>query len=231
MLQPQIDLYMDAHKGQRLRFSMISKAAGTLNIGNLDAMTSLENEIISFREHMSFHADREEKFIHPLLSERVPGGTNRLNEDHRNMHRQLDDLVASFGEMKKKSMDFEKLQEMAHEFYLAWNRFMLFYLGHIDYEEEYAMPMLQKLCSYDELVNARGKILGGQEPKSMMYSLEMILPALSPNERFLVLSQGLKSMPPEASQSAIRIAEHVLAPEDWLSLKKMLKLQETAPNI
>ncbi len=209
---------------------MISKAAGTLDISNQDAMISLENEITSFREHMFFHADREEKIIHPLLSERVPGGANRLNEDHRNMHRQLDDLVASFGEIKKKSMDFEKLQEIVQEFYLAWNRFMSFYLGHIDYEEEYAMPMLQKLCTYDELADARGKILGGQEPKSMTYSLQMILPALSPNERFLVLSQGLRSMPPEVSQGVIKIAEHALAPEDWLSLKKMMKLQETASN-
>ncbi len=229
-MQAQIDLYIDAHKGQRLRFSMIGKAAGTLDINNQDAMISLENEIISFREHMSLHADREEKFIHPLLSERIPGGANRLIEDHRNMHRQFDELAASFGEMKKKSMNFEKLPEIVQEFYLAWNRFMSFYLGHIDYEEEHAMPALQKLCTNDELADARAKLLGGQEPRSMMYSLEMILPALSPNERFLVLSQGLKSMPPEASQGAIKIAEHVLAPEDWLSLKKMLKLQEMAPS-
>ncbi len=165
MLQPQIDLYMDAHKGQRLRFSMISKAAGTLNIGNLDAMTSLENEIISFREHMSFHADREEEFIHPLLSERVPGGANRLNEDHRIMHRQFNELLVSFGEMRKKPMDFEKLQEIAQEFYLAWNRFTAFYLNHIDYEEEYAMPTLWKLCAYDELANARGKNLRVPRPQ------------------------------------------------------------------
>ncbi len=228
---PQIDLYIDAHKGQRLRFSMISKAAGTLDINNQEALTSLENEILSFQEHMFLHASHEEKFIHPLLSERVPGGENRLNEDHRTMHRQFDELVACFGEMKKKPTDFEKLQEIAQEFYLAWNRFMSFYLNHIDYEEEYAMPTLRNLCTYDELVDARGKILGNQEPKSMMYSLEMILPALNPTERFLVLSQGLKSMPPEASQGALKIAEHVLTPEDWLSLKKKLKLEETTSNI
>ncbi len=223
-MQPQIDLYIDAHKGQRLKFSMISTAAGTLDINNQEASTSLENEITSFREHMFLHAGHEERFIHPLLSERIPGGASRLNEDHRNMHTQLDELIATFGEMKRKPPDFEKRQEIAHEFYLAWNRFMSFYLGHIDYEEEHAMPALQKLCSYDELDDARKKILGGQEPKSMMYSLEMILPALSPNERFLVLSQGLKNAPPEAFQGAIKIAEHVLAPEDWLSLKKLLNL-------
>ncbi len=224
-MENQIDLYRDAHKGQRLKFSMISKATGTLEASNQGALSSLESEIISFREQMFLHANHEEKFIHPLISERVPGGANRLNEDHQIMHRQFDEIVACFGEMKKKSMDFEKLQEIAQELYLAWNRFTAFYLSHIDYEEEQAMPTLRKLCTYDELANARGKILGGQDPKSMMYSLGMILPALSPTERFLVISQGLKGMPPEASQGALKIAENVLAAEDWLSLKKMLKLE------
>ena len=209
---------------------MISKAAGTLDINNQEALTSLENEIISFREHMFLHASHEEKFIHPLLSEKVPGGANKLNEDHSIMHQQFDAIIACFEEMKNKPTDFEKLQDLAQEFYLAWNRFTSFYLSHIDYEEEHAMPTLRKLCTYDELSEARGKILGGQDPKSKMYSLEMILPALSPNERFLVLSQGLKNVPPEASQGALKIAEHVLSPEDWLSLKKMLKLEETASN-
>src|SRR5512137_825765 len=99
---------------------MISKAAGTLDINNQEALTSLGNEIILFREHMFLHASREEIFIHPLLSERVPGGANRLNEDHRNMHRHFDELVASLEEMKKKPLDFGKLQEIAQEFYLAW---------------------------------------------------------------------------------------------------------------
>ncbi len=209
---------------------MISKAAGTLDVNNQEALTSLENEIVLFREHMFLHASREENFIHPLLSERVPGGANRLNEDHRNMHRQFDELVADLDNTKKKPMNFEKLQAIAQELYLAWNRFMTFYLSHIDYEEEYAMPTLRKLCTYDELADARGKLLGGQEPKSMTYSLEMILPALNPTERFLVLSQGLKGMPPEASQGALKIAEHALAPEDWLLLKKMLKLEEMDSN-
>ncbi len=224
-MENQIDLYRDAHKGQRLRFSAISNATGTLDINNQEALTSLENEIISFREHMFLHANHEEKFIHPLLSERVPGGANRLNEDHQTMHRQFDEIVACFGEITKKPADFEKLQEITTELYLSWNRFMAFYLSHIDYEEDHAMPALIKLCTYDELVSIRGKILGGQDPKSMMYSLGMILPALSPTERYLVISQGLKGMPPEAAQGALKVAEHVLALEDWLSLKKLLKLE------
>ena len=107
-MQNQVNLYTFVHKGQRARFSMISKAAGTLDANDQNALVSLENEILTFKEHMFRHAELEEKFIHPILSERVPGGANRLNEDHKIMHRQFDDLVACFGEIKKKQTDFEK---------------------------------------------------------------------------------------------------------------------------
>ena len=204
---------------------MISKAAGTLNLNDENDLTALENAILSFREHMFLHASHEEKFIHPLLSERVPGGANRLNEDHRIMHRQFDELVACFGEIKRKLKDFEKGEELSQEFYLAWNRFMSFYLSHIDYEEETVMPALWKLSTYDELSNIRGKILGDAAPKELMDNLGMILPAMNPTERFTILNQGRATMPPEAFQAGLKIAEHVLSSEDWSLLKKMLKLE------
>lgn len=205
---------------------MISKGAGTINLNDENAFTALENEILLFREHMFLHADHEEKFIHPLLSEKVPGGANRLNEDHRIMHRQFDDLVACFGELKKKPKDFEKLEELSHEFYLSWSRFMSFYLSHIDYEEETVMPTLWKLCTYDELVNTHGKIMGDQTPKELMDNLGIILPAMNLTQRTSILNQARATLPPEAFQAGLKIAEHVLSPEDWSLLKKILKLED-----
>ena len=139
-LQSQVDLYGGPHKGQRLRFFMISKASGTLDVNDQNAVAALESELASFRDNMFLHANIEEKFIHPLLSERVPGGADKLNEDHRIMHKQFDELVGCLGEIKKKPRD-----ELSLEFYLAWNRFISFYFNHIDYEEEHVMPMLWEL--------------------------------------------------------------------------------------
>ncbi len=217
---------MDPHKGQRLKFSMISKAAGNLDPNDENAPTALENEILSFREQMFLHADHEDKFIHPILSEKVPGGADKLTEDHRIMHRQFDDLLACLGEIKKKLKDFEKREDLFQEFYLAWSRFMSFYISHIDYEEETVMPTLWKLCTYDELVNIRGKILGDETLKMLMYNLGMMLPAVNPTDRFSILNQIRAAMPPEAFQTSLKIAEHVLSSEEWSLLKKMLKLED-----
>ena len=67
-------MYTNIHKGQRVRFFMIGKIAGNLNANDQNALTALESELASFREHMYLHAGHEEKVVHPLLSKRVPEG-------------------------------------------------------------------------------------------------------------------------------------------------------------
>lgn len=223
-MQGQIDFYTGAHKGQRAEFSKISMAAGTLNTNDQNAISALEEELGMFREKMYLHARLEEKFIHPLLSTRIPGGADRLNADHKIMHKQLDELLTCFGEIKKKPADFEKSEDLSLEFYRAWARFTIFYLNHIDYEEENVMPSLWKLCTNDELFETFKKVLADQTPKELMDNLKFMLPAINTKERVLILTAGRATMPPEAFQAAIKIAEQVLAPQDLASLKTALKL-------
>lgn len=192
----QIDLYFSVHKGQRNRFFIISVKAGTIDWADQNTIDRLQEELESFREHMRLHAALEEKFIHPLLSERVPGGSRKLYEDHRMMHQQFDDLLAHFKRVKAKSTDFEKRQELALESYRAWNRFIAFYFTHIDYEEEDVQPSLWKLCTSKELVETFKLILANQTPKELMGNLEMMLPAMSLNERVSLLNEGRVNMPP-----------------------------------
>jgi hypothetical protein len=223
-LQSQIDFYIGPHKGQRAEFSKISKAAGTLNISDQKAILSLEEELNIFREDMFVHARLEEKFVHPLLSQRVPGGADKLNEDHKIMHKQFDELLACFEEIKKKPEDFEKVEDLSLEFYRAWSRFTAFYLNHIDYEEEHVMPSLWKLCTNDELLEAFKKILADQTPKELMNNIKLMLPAMNQKERVMILTAGRATTPPEAFQAALKIVEQVLTAEDFTSLKTALKL-------
>jgi hypothetical protein len=223
-MENQIDLYTGIHKGQRVRFFTISKEAGSIDCADQKAMDRLQEELESFREHMRLHAALEEKFIHPLLSERVPGGSRKLEEDHRIMHQQLDDLVAHFKGVKAKSSDFEKQQELVLEFYRAWNRFTAFYFMHIDYEEEYVQPSLWKLCTSMELEETFRLILADQTPKELMGNLELILPAISMGERISLLNEGRANMPPEAFQAVLKLAEHVLNTADWIALKSKLMI-------
>ena len=222
IMSSQIDLYRDVHKGQRSRFFKIATQAGVLDYTDSKALNTLHNELYSFREHMRLHAHVEEKFIHTVLSQRVPGGARRLEEDHRVLRQEFDDLIAHFDGIRAKPADFEKRGELALEFYRAWSRFLAFYFMHIDREEEHIMPLLWKLCTVEELAETHKLMITSQKQEELVEDFEMILPNATPQERIEILGMVRVTMPPEAYQESLKIAERILKPNDWKTLKTEL---------
>jgi hemerythrin-like domain-containing protein len=221
----QIDLYESIHKGQRRRFFNIAIQAGTINHADQKALDKLFDELKTFNEHMHLHAGLEEKFIHPLLAKKVPGGARRLEEDHRIIHQKFDDLVAHFDAIKTEHADFQKRRELALEFYRAWNRFLSFYFIHINREEEQITPILWKLCTEEELATTFRSILTSQTPAEITENFEMMLPAINLQERVEMLGGGRAIMPPEVFQGFLKLAQRVLNPDDWTTLKQKLGIQ------
>jgi hypothetical protein len=164
----------------------------------------------------------EEKYIHPVLSEMVPGGARKLEEDHRIINQRFDDLVAHLDGIRSKSGDLEKRRELVLEFYRAWNRFIAYYFTHINVEEERVMPILWKLCTNEELAATFRTIIASQKPEELRENFEMMLPAMNLYERVDMINQGRSTMPPEAFQAFLKLAEHLLSPDDWKALKSKL---------
>jgi len=224
-MSSQIDLYVDVHKGQRRRFFNIATQAGILDYTDTKAIDTLYDELYSFREHMRLHAHLEEKFIHTVLSQRVLGGARKLEEDHRVMRQEFDDLITHFDGIRAKPADFEKRGELALEFYRAWNRFIAFYFMHINREEEQIMPVLWKLCTVEELAETHRLMITNQTQEELVEDFEMILPNANLQERVEILGTvQVVTMPPEAYQEFLKLAERILEPNDWTTLKTKLGL-------
>jgi len=223
-MSSNIDLYRDVHKGQRHRFLTIATQAGKLDYTDPKALDTLKDELYSFREHMRLHAHVEEKFIHTILSQRVPGGARQLEEDHRIVRQEFDDLIAHFDSLRDKPVDFEKRGELALEFYRAWSRFIAFYFMHIDREEEQIMPALWKLCTVEELAETHKLMINDQKQEELVEDFEMILPNANLPERVEILGQLRVLMPPEVYQESLKLAERLLEPNDWASLRRELGL-------
>lgn len=224
-MSSQIDLYVDIHKGQRRRFFNIATQAGILDYTDQKAIDKLYDELVSFRKHMHLHASIEERFIHTVLSQRVPGGARQLEEDHRVMRQAFDDLITQFDGIRTKPLDFEKRGELALEFYRAWNRFMAFYFTHINREEEDIMPLLWKVCTVEELAETHKLMITNQTQEELVEDFEMILPNANLQERVEILGQVQVIQPPEWYEGALKLAERILEPNDWAALKKELGLK------
>jgi iron-sulfur cluster repair protein YtfE (RIC family) len=198
--------------------------AGAINYSNRSAVEELYNDLKELREEMHQHATLEETHIHPLLSERVPGGAIELEQDHREMHQRLDHLIAHFETIRTQSPEFEKSRELELEFYRAMNRFNAFYLVHINKEEEIVQPTLRSLCTDKEMRSVFGKILANQTPDQLTQNMRIMLPAMNPDERADMFFAAKSGMPTQAFQSFMKLAEQVLKPDDWLSLKSRLEV-------
>lgn len=218
-MSSQIDLYRDIHKGQRCRFFNIATQAGTLDYTDQKALDRLYDELFSFREHMRLHAHVEEKFIHTVLSQRVPGGAQQLEEDHRIIRQEFDNLITQFDGIRAQPLDFEKRGELALEFYRAWSRFIAFYFTHINREEEEIMPILWKLCTVQELFETHKAMITDQKQEELVEDFEMILPNANFQERIEILGTMRVLSSPEAYQEFLKIAERMLVPNDWANLK------------
>ncbi len=221
-MSANIDLYRDVHKGQRRRFLNIVTQAGALDYNDPKALDKIYDELCSFREHMRLHAHLEERFIHTILAQRVPGGARQLEEDHIAMRQEFDDLITQFEGIRATPADFEKRGELALEFYRAWSRFIAFYFMHIDREEEQVMPVLWKLCTVMELAEIHRLMITNQKKEEIVEDFEMILPNANPRERVEILGTLRVLMSREEYQEFLKLAESLLEPRDWEVLKKEL---------
>jgi 3-phenylpropionate/trans-cinnamate dioxygenase ferredoxin subunit len=220
----EIDLYVGIHKGQRHRFFSIATQAGILDYANHKTVDALYDELYSFREHLRVHAHVEEKFIHPVLSQRVPGGAMQLEEDHRLIRQEFDDLIANIDGLRAKPVDFEKCAELALEFYRAWNRFMAFYFMHVNREEEQVMPALWKLCTVEELAEIHKLMIINQTHEQLVEDFKMMLPNANLKEQVEILGSVRATLSPEEYQGFIKLAEQILDPKNWANLKTKLGL-------
>jgi hypothetical protein len=219
MNSEQVDVYTGVHKGQRQRLFSLAIRAGQMDYTDPSALEAFLPELRNLKEEFRLHASLEEKYVHPLLSKRVPGGARKLSKDHFEMHQHFDDLVLHYENIMGTVGTFEKQRELGLEFYRAWNRFISFYLSHINVEEEEIMPTLWTLCRNEELADVFASIIASQTPAEFSENLEMILPAMNADERSGILLYGKTHMPQQAFQEACELAKRVLDPRDWGVLK------------
>jgi len=214
-----LNMYAGIHKGQRLALFRLSMRAGALDNNDKKDFKSFRNDLAALRDEVREHIKHEETYVHPFLRERVPGAAKDLEDDHRDTERMFDELVDDFDGIMGKPIEFDKLFELCLEFYRALNRFITHYLVHINKEEEYIQPALWFVCTGDELWKAMCKILASLSPQQAMQDLSIIIPADNIDglvELYLVAKDAI---PPEGFKAACDLAQRLLSPPVWDSLK------------
>jgi hemerythrin-like domain-containing protein len=221
---PGPQLYSLIHKGIRARLYAFSTRAGKVNYANTAQVGEFSADFAALCANIRLHHTAEEEFIHPLVSDRIPGGAVRLEEEHRLVDEQLKQMSSHLAGLAEKTAAFERYKDLGLEFYLSYNRFVAFFLQHIDDEEEHIQRSLFDLCTAQELGSTFGRILASQKPEHTAENLKTVFAAANLDD-LTSLFMGAKSLvPPEAYANALRMAQEILEPSQWAELKGRLGL-------
>jgi Hemerythrin HHE cation binding domain len=219
------DIYSGIHKGQRLALFRLAMRVGALDHADKKAVEAFRRDITDLREEFFLHAEHEEKLLHPFMQDRVPGMARDLEEDHRNMHLMFDDLVRHFDGIADGEAGFERRNELCLEYYRALNRFISFYLAHIDKEEERVQPALWAVCTPGELGAAFAKILASQTPKEAQLNLTLMFSSMNIGELTDLLMAAKRVVTPQMLSAVRDIAKATLDPQSWDALRSRAGLE------
>jgi hemerythrin-like domain-containing protein len=221
----QHPLYAPIHKGLRSRLFEVSAKAGRMDCADQDTLNGFYDEFGSLVASIRSHHSMEENFFHPLLAQKVPGGAEKLEEEHHIVDRMLDNLMTHLDMVRSKSTDSYKRRELGQEFYLAYNRFIAFFLNHIDGEEEHVQPALKNLCTARELDNAEVSVVTSQKPEEGLQNLQMMLSAANVDDIAEIIAMARDAVPPELMQGALQLAESILDARNWGALKEKVGIK------
>lgn len=171
----RIDFYTKVHKGLRAALFTLSQRAAAADYASPASVASLTSDFATLLAKLSAHAGHEERFIHPLLEEKL--GPTGLDAEHaelealqRELERRLDEVASS---------PAARLAGLA--FYRALNAFIARYLQHLDHEEA-TMPLLWERCSDHELRAVMARFGASRTLDETLADIGWMLPALSAEE-------------------------------------------------
>ncbi len=216
-----VALYTPVHKGLRAHLCRVSTKAGTLDYADQAAVTQFYHEFEAFKVQMQLHHEWEERALHPLLSTEVPDCVEHLEKEHREARARFDHLLTHLDVTRKQSNP-EKQRARGIEFYLALNRFIAFFIHHLSEEEERAQPALWNLSTTAELIDAVQTSFD-VPPEQAKASIVMVIAAANVEELVSLFTYMKASVPPSALQNALNLAERILNPRDWETLKFRLE--------
>jgi hypothetical protein len=210
-------LYTLSHKGLRARLFKVSIKAGALDYNNQAAVNAFYKELRAVGTQMYLHHEWEERAIHPLLRDEVPGCVEHLETTHREARHRFDQLASHLDKAREQTTVGKK-QALGLEFYLALNRFIIFFLEHLNDEEEHVQPALWNLSTPKELAAVAETPIDAP-PEQLRANLVMIIAAANIEELIDLFAKMKARTRPTAFQNAVKLAERILSARDWKTLK------------
>jgi hypothetical protein len=219
--QARYDLYGPVHKGLRRAMTDMLVRLGAADFNDDDARRRLLDDLTALLEVSRSHILHEEQHIHAALEahdHRVVSDAAHAHDHHRDSFETLEALIADATLAEPAARP-----AAARALYLAFSVFVADDLAHMAHEEQVMQPILHARFTDAELAALEGAILADLSPAESMLFMRMMLPAVSPDERFAMLS-GMRAAAPAPAFEAVmqQAARPALDDAQWEELTRRL---------
>ena len=221
------DFYGPIHKGLRLALGQLLARLGSVELRDSAAVAGLLADLRAQLALSAAHLQHEDNYVHGALEQRAPGLSDALEDQHHRHRETFAELEALAAALETAEPDGRAAA--ARALYLRFSQFVAEDFEHMADEETRILPLLQQLFSDAELIEIEASILAATGPEEMIATGRMILPAMRPDERLVLMQEVRRSAPPEGFDALMELAARPSLPEtEFLALRRGLGLDLAA---
>lgn len=221
-LNGRYDLYGAVHKGLRKAGCELLVRLGSTDFDHPEDSEEVLALLRTYLMLAASHVGHEDEHIHAALAARgvATDTVDHQHDDHREAFDQLEALARAV----ETAWPLHR-RATGRKLYLAFAAYLAEDLAHMHEEETVTARALWNRFTDDELSAIELKIVSSLTPEKNMAFMRIMIPAMNPLERALMLGAMQKGAPPEIFDAVIEFAVRpALNPKAFGDLAGRLKL-------
>lgn len=219
---PRLDLYATIHKAWRQFMGDTLGRVGRMDVDDDADRQATLDQVEALLLQLRAHLEHENRFLHPAIEARRPGGakvTAGDHEEHLESIRNLEDEAQALRQARG-----EHRHELGMRLYRHLALFIAENFEHMQVEERDNNAALWALYSDAELQELHDRLLASLGPTEMAATARWMAAALNPRE-LAELYIGVRAKAPlEAFNALLGVARSVLDDQRWAKLTRALRV-------
>lgn len=210
------DLYHEVHKGLRYALFQLVTRVGSADCTDAQARSAVADQVRFVIHLLTEHHDHEDAFLEPVIQARAPKLAPMLADGHTEVEQDLVEIELRTDRLAA-STRIEAVTA-GLDLYACLGVFVARYLAHMALEEGAVMAALRDTCSIEELFQIQVALRSSVTPGIMCEFLQVLMPALNPEERTTMLGGMHAFLPAEVFELFRATTEAAIDPADYATL-------------
>lgn len=202
-LDGRYDMYGNIHKGLRRAECLLLGRLGANDFDDAAATDKLLGDLRRLLAMAAAHVKHEDTEIHAALNGRGIA-TDLIDEQHEDHHaafKLLEDRIVAV-----ETAAASRRGEAGRALYLAFAAYIADDFAHMHEEETVTAPLLWQHFTDEELLAIEMRIVSSLPPEENMAFTRMMLPAMNPAQRAMMVGGMLEAMPREVFAAVVEFA-------------------------